>query len=190
VCTVVNPLSIHPTMMASAAVPDEAASCLEDDALPASPLTSYALNASLNSSPRFGSLLRTAQSDVNPPHATLPVPQFTATAIDALMLQGAQDASLATTHYAAIRTAILEKLDAYAASHGAELARLELDAVLQSILGLLQQTHASEPPFTIQRVCELVAQPQSEYGDLAKFLRALEKALNVTSPYARFVSAE
>ena len=37
------------------------------------------------------------------------------------------------------------------------------------------------PPFTIQRVCELLFQPEKMYKSLGKYLRALERALLVTS---------
>ncbi|KAH9951230.1 PPP4R2-domain-containing protein [Amylocystis lapponica] len=42
------------------------------------------------------------------------------------------------------------------------------------------------PPFTIQRVCELCIRPQEHYIFLGKYLRAVEKALLVTSTWDAF----
>ena len=39
----------------------------------------------------------------------------------------------------------------------------------------------SRPPFTIQRVCELAVNPKQHHAGLAKYLRALERTLAVTS---------
>ncbi|KAF5365782.1 hypothetical protein D9758_003265 [Tetrapyrgos nigripes] len=39
----------------------------------------------------------------------------------------------------------------------------------------------SEPPFTIQRVCELCISPKKHYKSIGKYLRAVEKSLLVTS---------
>ncbi|KAK7054965.1 hypothetical protein VNI00_003428 [Paramarasmius palmivorus] len=39
----------------------------------------------------------------------------------------------------------------------------------------------SEPPFTIQRVCELCLEPKKHYKAVGKYLRAVEKSLLVTS---------
>ncbi|ESK96892.1 methionine aminopeptidase 1 (1) [Moniliophthora roreri MCA 2997] len=39
----------------------------------------------------------------------------------------------------------------------------------------------SDPPFTIQRVCELCLQPKKHYKAVGKYLRAVEKSLLVTS---------
>ncbi len=41
--------------------------------------------------------------------------------------------------------------------------------------------HLREPPFTIQRVCELALNPTSSHKSLGKYLRALQKVLLVTS---------
>ena len=42
------------------------------------------------------------------------------------------------------------------------------------------------PPFTIQRVCELCLHPQQQYKSVGKYLRAVEKALLVTSSWDAF----
>jgi serine/threonine-protein phosphatase 4 regulatory subunit 2 len=42
------------------------------------------------------------------------------------------------------------------------------------------------PPFTIQRVCELCLYPEQHYNSVGKYLRALEKSLLVTSTHDSF----
>lgn len=42
------------------------------------------------------------------------------------------------------------------------------------------------PPFTIQRICQLVLQPREHYKSVGKYLRALERSLLVTSTIDRF----
>ncbi|THH33933.1 hypothetical protein EUX98_g265 [Antrodiella citrinella] len=42
------------------------------------------------------------------------------------------------------------------------------------------------PPFTIQRVCELCLSPKKHYRHIGKFLRAIDKALLVTSTWDAF----
>ncbi|GAA5933911.1 uncharacterized protein JCM15063_000505 [Sporobolomyces koalae] len=42
------------------------------------------------------------------------------------------------------------------------------------------------PPFTIQRLCELLLQPRSCYRSLAKYLRAVNRVLSVTSEQSTF----
>lgn len=44
----------------------------------------------------------------------------------------------------------------------------------------------SEPPFTIQRICELCVRPKRHYKALGKYLRAVEKTLLVTSSWNAF----
>ncbi|GLB35422.1 putative PPP4R2 [Lyophyllum shimeji] len=44
----------------------------------------------------------------------------------------------------------------------------------------------SNPPFTIQRVCELCIHPQQHYSSVGKYLRAVEKSLLVTSTWDTF----
>ncbi|KAF5386622.1 hypothetical protein D9615_001891 [Tricholomella constricta] len=44
----------------------------------------------------------------------------------------------------------------------------------------------SNPPFTIQRVCELCIRPQQHYASVGKYLRAVEKSLLVTSTWDSF----
>lgn len=40
-----------------------------------------------------------------------------------------------------------------------------------------------DPPFTVQRLCELAAHPRRQHTLLGKYVRALERVLLVTSPY-------
>ncbi|RDB24136.1 Serine/threonine-protein phosphatase 4 regulatory subunit 2 [Hypsizygus marmoreus] len=44
----------------------------------------------------------------------------------------------------------------------------------------------SQPPFTIQRVCELCLHPKHHYSSVGKYLRAVEKSLLVTSTWDSF----
>ncbi|ORX91504.1 hypothetical protein K493DRAFT_339324 [Basidiobolus meristosporus CBS 931.73] len=44
----------------------------------------------------------------------------------------------------------------------------------------------SDPPFTVQRLCELIAYPKEHHKSLPKYMRALEKVVTVTSTYADF----
>ncbi|KAG5647200.1 hypothetical protein DXG03_001159 [Asterophora parasitica] len=44
----------------------------------------------------------------------------------------------------------------------------------------------SNPPFTIQRVCELCIHPMKHYASVGKYLRAVEKSLLVTSTWNSF----
>nr|GAT44026.1 predicted protein [Mycena chlorophos] len=52
------------------------------------------------------------------------------------------------------------------------------------VFELLDQFDAA--PFTIQRVCELCLEPKKHYTSVGKYLRAVEKALLVTSTHASF----
>ncbi|KAJ7285705.1 PPP4R2-domain-containing protein [Mycena rebaudengoi] len=54
-----------------------------------------------------------------------------------------------------------------------------------AIFTLLDQFD-SNPPFTIQRVCELCLYPKQHYSSVGKYLRAVEKALLVTSTWDSF----
>lgn len=47
-------------------------------------------------------------------------------------------------------------------------------------------TVSSNPPFTIQRVCELCVFPMQHYKFIGKYLRAVEKSLLVTSAWDAF----
>ncbi|EDK31410.1 serine/threonine protein phosphatase 4 regulatory subunit, putative (macronuclear) [Tetrahymena thermophila SB210] len=52
----------------------------------------------------------------------------------------------------------------------------ELDVILQFISGF-----ESKPPFTLQRICELLINPKKNYKSSKKILFALEKLVNVTA---------
>ncbi|KAJ7905352.1 PPP4R2-domain-containing protein [Mycena olivaceomarginata] len=54
-----------------------------------------------------------------------------------------------------------------------------------AVFALLDQFD-SNPPFTIQRVCELCLHPKQNYNSVGKYLRAVEKSLLVTSTYESF----
>ncbi|KAJ7273575.1 PPP4R2-domain-containing protein [Mycena haematopus] len=56
-----------------------------------------------------------------------------------------------------------------------------------SVFALLDQFDSwVNPPFTIQRVCELCLYPKQNYNSVGKYLRAVEKSLLVTSTYDSF----
>lgn len=46
------------------------------------------------------------------------------------------------------------------------------------------------PPFTIQRICELILSPTSHYSSLPKYLRALNRVLNVSSERSAYTEDE
>ncbi|KAL0947058.1 hypothetical protein HGRIS_013199 [Hohenbuehelia grisea] len=53
---------------------------------------------------------------------------------------------------------------------------------------IFTQLHAFEtnPPFTVQRLCELVVNPTDHYNCVGKYLRAVEKSILVTSTWDAF----
>ncbi|KAI9637940.1 putative methionine aminopeptidase 1 [Dioszegia hungarica] len=61
---------------------------------------------------------------------------------------------------------------------GEEEGKKEVDRVGKMIDDL------AEPPFTIQRLAELLLNPTKQHSTLGKFLRALEKNLLVTTPWS------
>ncbi|KAF9967987.1 hypothetical protein BGZ73_000296 [Actinomortierella ambigua] len=58
------------------------------------------------------------------------------------------------------------------------------DAYHQRICGLLSAF--TSPPFTIQRICELLLDPTAHHTLVTKYLRAVEKVLNITSSIDEF----
>ncbi|KAI6244187.1 hypothetical protein M3Y99_00091300 [Aphelenchoides fujianensis] len=55
----------------------------------------------------------------------------------------------------------------------------KIDRLVEFIVG--RANHFDGPPFTIQRICELLTWPDKHYNSATKFLRALEKTFNVVS---------
>ena len=55
-----------------------------------------------------------------------------------------------------------------------------LDAILEQLESF------EEPPFTIQRLCELLLDPKRHYKSIGKYLRAVEKSILVTSSIDAF----
>ncbi|KAF7304614.1 hypothetical protein MKEN_01175300 [Mycena kentingensis (nom. inval.)] len=64
------------------------------------------------------------------------------------------------------------------------MTEAEADEMKEAIYSLLDQFESA--PFTIQRVCELCLEPQKHYKSVGKYLRAVEKALLVTSTHDSF----
>lgn len=58
--------------------------------------------------------------------------------------------------------------------------------VVWNISYISYSTVVSNPPFTIQRVCELCLYPKQHYKSVGKYLRAVEKSLLVTSSWNSF----
>ena len=59
--------------------------------------------------------------------------------------------------------------------------RKEQTSMLQYIDSLLVQRFKQEPPFTIQRICELLSEPKKCYKSKLKYIRAFEKVMTVSS---------
>ncbi|KAJ4488042.1 PPP4R2-domain-containing protein [Lentinula aciculospora] len=58
--------------------------------------------------------------------------------------------------------------------------------VLKDSIFAQLDTFDSDPPFTIQRVCELCIEPKKYYKSIGKYLRAVEKSILVTSTWTEF----
>jgi PPP4R2 len=56
----------------------------------------------------------------------------------------------------------------------------------RSILGALRSSFPTAPPFTIQRLAELIQHPRQHYKTLPAYLRALDRAVAVSSPATSF----
>ncbi|KAH7889464.1 PPP4R2-domain-containing protein [Phlebopus sp. FC_14] len=69
-------------------------------------------------------------------------------------------------------------------------AHLDKDEANEVKSAIFKQLHEFDdnPPFTIQRVCELCVYPKQHYKVLGKYLRAVEKSLLVTSTWDAFTS--
>src|SRR5882757_3356251 len=59
-------------------------------------------------------------------------------------------------------------------------------ATIRSHSQYLISDRFSDPPFTIQRLCELCVRPKQHYKSVGKYLRAVEKTLLVTSTWESF----
>lgn len=58
------------------------------------------------------------------------------------------------------------------------MEKFELENYRKEIVSLI--TSFNEPPFTIQRICELLHTPFVYYDKISTFLRGLEKTLRVS----------
>ncbi|KAF8246900.1 hypothetical protein K440DRAFT_644388 [Wilcoxina mikolae CBS 423.85] len=58
--------------------------------------------------------------------------------------------------------------------------------VLSQLKHTLTSTFSSAPPYTVQRLSELLLAPNTHYHSLPKFLRALQRVLSVSSPSTAF----
>ncbi|KAF9477368.1 PPP4R2-domain-containing protein [Pholiota conissans] len=61
----------------------------------------------------------------------------------------------------------------------------EANALKQEIFSQLDQFEGN-PPYTIQRLCELCVEPKQHYKSVGKYLRAVEKTILVTSTWDSF----
>ncbi|KAH7103894.1 PPP4R2-domain-containing protein [Auriculariales sp. MPI-PUGE-AT-0066] len=62
------------------------------------------------------------------------------------------------------------------------------EALKQRVFGLMDGFDEGQPPFTIQRVCQLALRPREHYRTNGKYLRALERVLLVTSTHDAYPS--
>lgn len=62
----------------------------------------------------------------------------------------------------------------------------ELLSLYQSSTKILQYDFAESPPYTIQRLAELVLRPKRHYRFLPAYLRALDRIVSVSSPVSDF----
>ncbi|ODQ55852.1 hypothetical protein SAICODRAFT_33193 [Saitoella complicata NRRL Y-17804] len=60
----------------------------------------------------------------------------------------------------------------------------DLQALLSRLISVIERF--TGPPFTVQRIAELIARPREHYTDVGKYLRALERNLSVTSTIDAF----
>ncbi|PPQ81234.1 hypothetical protein CVT25_015758 [Psilocybe cyanescens] len=61
----------------------------------------------------------------------------------------------------------------------------EANAMKENVFAQLDQFE-DNPPFTIQRLCELCLEPKRQYKSVGKYLRAVEKSILVTSTWDSF----
>ncbi|KAF2215582.1 hypothetical protein CERZMDRAFT_81744 [Cercospora zeae-maydis SCOH1-5] len=62
----------------------------------------------------------------------------------------------------------------------------ELLSIYQSSTKILQYDFSESPPYTIQRLAELVLRPKRHYRFLPAYLRALDRTVSVSSPLSDF----
>ncbi|KAM3425512.1 hypothetical protein BST61_g7459 [Cercospora zeina] len=62
----------------------------------------------------------------------------------------------------------------------------ELLSIYQSSTRILQYDFSESPPYTIQRLAELVLRPKRHYRFLPAYLRALDRIISVSSPLSDF----
>ncbi|KAG8942212.1 hypothetical protein FRC03_003505 [Tulasnella sp. 419] len=67
-----------------------------------------------------------------------------------------------------------------------EFSVSEANEMMEVVYNMIDEFD-DHPPFTIQRVCELVVDPTAHYRQLGTWLRAVERSLLVTSTYDQFV---
>ncbi|KAL4265944.1 PPP4R2 family protein [Pleurotus pulmonarius] len=65
------------------------------------------------------------------------------------------------------------------------MGNAQVDEMKEYIFAQLH-TFDTNPPFTVQRLCELVVNPQQHYNCIGKYLRAVEKSMLVTSTWDAF----
>ncbi|KAI9848762.1 MAG: hypothetical protein M1837_006849 [Sclerophora amabilis] len=62
----------------------------------------------------------------------------------------------------------------------------QLSSILSSVNDTLAKGFAESPPYTIQRLAELILRPRMHYRSLASYLRALDRVVSVSSAAGRF----
>ncbi|KAF2720494.1 hypothetical protein K431DRAFT_295171 [Polychaeton citri CBS 116435] len=79
------------------------------------------------------------------------------------------------------QTQLLDEIEAPAGTLPPELLSLYTNSTR-----ILEQSFARSPPYTVQRLAELVLQPRKHYRYLPSYLRALDRAVSVSSPASDF----
>ncbi|KAI8139583.1 PPP4R2-domain-containing protein [Fennellomyces sp. T-0311] len=85
---------------------------------------------------------------------------------------------------AAIRNAITQQCEIIERKGPAADELANIESIKTNIIHSIE--HHERPPFTIQRLCELVIDPRRHYRMFIKYMNAIEKVLLVTSTWDEF----
>ncbi|KAI9498166.1 PPP4R2-domain-containing protein [Zychaea mexicana] len=85
----------------------------------------------------------------------------------------------------AIKNAILQQCELIEKKEPAPEEWANIESIKTNILHSLE--NHERPPFTVQRLCELVIDPRKHYRMFLKYINAIEKVLLVTSTWDDFV---
>ncbi|KAI5815459.1 PPP4R2-domain-containing protein [Pyronema omphalodes] len=114
---------------------------------------------------------------------------------EAILLAITKDGSMDASLWPTLLPRLLSRLDSIASSFpsvpsaGSDItppSSPSADPHLLSLKTTLTNSFPLAPPYTVQRLAELLLQPKQHYTSLPKFIRALERVLSVTSTTERF----